>query len=60
MKPADLLPLTPAFVALVKAIQDKGGDPSVEIPAITRSYEATGRADAAIANYIKQKFPDAK
>lgn len=60
MSPKDLVPLTPAFVALVKAIKDKGGDPATEIPAITRSYVATGRADAAIAAYIRERFPEEK
>lgn len=59
MKVADLAPVADLLVTLVEAITSRGEDPKVVIPAITRSYQATGRADGAIADYIDRKFPDA-
>lgn len=58
MSPADLAPLTPAVIALIKAIKDRGDDPAEVIPVITRSYAATGRADKAVADYIDKRFPE--
>ncbi len=60
MNPKDLIALTPAMVALIKAIRDHGDDPATVIPQIARSYAATGRAERAAAEYLDEKFGSSK